>query len=146
MQRALKLAQRAADAGEVPVGAVMVKAGESIAEAWNQPIASHDPCAHAEMLALRTAAQNLCNYRLPGTTLYVTLEPCVMCAGALIHARIQRVVFGAYDFKTGAAGSMFNILGDQRHNHLVEYRGGVLKEDCGDLLSTFFANKRKYSK
>ncbi len=146
MQHALEMAQRATDQGEVPVGAVLVKANTIIAEGWNQPISLHDPSAHAEMLAIRNAAQQLGNYRLPHTTLYVTLEPCPMCAGLIIHSRIQRVVFGAYDPKTGAAGSCFSLLQDARHNHRPELQGGVLQEPCSTLLKTFFKQRRQLLK
>jgi len=146
MQRALELAQQAEAAGEVPVGAVLVLDEQNIGEGWNQPIVRHDPSAHAEIIALRQAAQRLGNYRLPGATLYVTLEPCVMCAGAMIHARLKRVVFGAYDPKTGAAGSVFDILNSDKHNHKVEVRGGVMADQCGELLSQFFQAKRNAAK
>jgi len=146
MQRALELAQQAEAAGEVPVGAVLVLDEQNIGEGWNQPIVRHDPSAHAEIIALRQAAQGLGNYRLPGATLYVTLEPCVMCAGAMIHARLKRVVFGAYDPKTGAAGSVFDILNSDKHNHKVEVRGGVMADQCGELLSQFFQAKRNAAK
>ena len=142
MQRALELAKQAAQHGEVPVGAVLVKDNRCLAETWNQPISRCDPSAHAEMLALRTAATVLQNYRLIDTTLYVTLEPCAMCAGAIIHARVKRVVFGAYDMKTGAAGSQFDILRDSRHNHQVDCLGGVLATECGAVLKQFFQAKR----
>lgn len=142
MQRALELAHRAEAAGEVPVGAVLIQDEQVIGEGWNQPIGSHDPSAHAEMRALRQAAQRLNNYRLPDTTLYVTLEPCVMCAGAIIHARVKRVVFGAPDPKTGAAGSVFDILTSDRHNHRVEVCGGVMARECGVVLRDFFKAKR----
>ena len=142
MQQALQLANYAADQGEVPIGAVLVRDGICIAEGWNQSITTHDPSAHAEMVALRAAAQQIKNYRLLNTTLYVTLEPCVMCAGAIIHARIKRVVFGAYDPKTGAAGSRFDILRDLRHNHEVDCTGGVLAEQCSTCLRNFFKARR----
>jgi len=143
MQRAMKLAQEAEALGEVPVGALLVRDGKLLAEGWNQPIAHHDPSAHAEMLALRAAARSEKNYRLPGSTLYVTLEPCAMCAGAIIHARVARVVFGAFDPKTGAAGSQLDVLNTHKLNHQVEITGGVLADDCGALLRNFFAAKRK---
>lgn len=143
MRHALRLAERAWQQGEVPVGAVVVREGVLLAEGWNQPISLHDPSAHAEMLALRQAGQAVGNYRLPATTLYVTLEPCLMCVGAMLHARVQRVVFGAYDPKTGAAGSAFNLLQDPRHYHKVlEVRGGVLQEECAALLQAFFRERR----
>ncbi len=139
---ALKLAQRAAEQGEVPVGAVLVRDGELLAEGWNHPIAAHDPTAHAEIVALRAAGRHAGNYRLPGATLYVTLEPCVMCVGAMIHARIERLVFGAYDPKTGAAGSVFDLLQAPQHNHRVIATAGVLTESCGELLTNFFRARR----
>ncbi len=142
MQRALELAQQAQAEGEVPVGAVLVKQDHIQGEGWNAPIGEHDPTAHAEIRALRQAAEQLGNYRLPDTTLYVTLEPCVMCAGAIIHARVKRVVIGAADPKTGAAGSVFDILNSERHNHQVEFSRGVLAEECGALLKTFFQARR----
>ncbi len=142
MRRALQLAQQAARQNEIPVGAVLVRANECLAEGWNQPITHSDPTAHAEIIVLRQAAQQLGNYRLPQTTLYVTLEPCVMCAGAIIQARVGRVVFGAYDPKGGAAGSRFEVLRDTRHNHLVECVGGVLAEECGESLKKFFRARR----
>ena len=143
MQHALTLAQQAADAGEVPVGAVVVKDGVLVGEGYNQPIGSHDPTAHAEIVALRQAAIQLHNYRLTGTTMYVTLEPCVMCVGAMIHARIERLVFGAYDAKTGAVGSVFELLQAPQHNHRVSITGGVLEEACGQILKEFFRARRK---
>ncbi|MCP4702480.1 MAG: tRNA adenosine(34) deaminase TadA [Gammaproteobacteria bacterium] len=142
MRQALALADRAEAEGEVPVGALVVYQGICIGEGWNRPIVTRDPSAHAEILALRAAAEQLANYRLPETVLYVTLEPCVMCAGALIHARAARVVFGAYDPKTGAAGSVFNIFADPGHNHHVECRGGVLAKTCGQRLKHFFQSRR----
>ena len=146
MRYALQLAQQAALQGEVPVGAVLVQDDNILGEGWNQPISLNDPSAHAEMLAMRTAGQTTANYRLPNTTLYVTLEPCCMCAGAMIHARIARVVFGAYDPKTGAAGSLFSVLNDPRHNHQVQISGGVLAEECAELLRTFFRERRLRAK
>ena len=143
MQRALDLARRAQDEGEVPVGAVLVKDGQVVGEGWNRPIAAHDPTAHAEIQALRAAAQRLGNYRLPGTTLYVTLEPCPMCAGAIVHARVGRVVFGARDPRSGAAGSVFDLLpSDQRFNHRTEAEGGVEAEEAGRMLKAFFRARR----
>lgn len=143
MRRALALAARAEAEGEVPVGALVVAAdGTVLGEGWNRPIASHDASAHAEIGALRAAGAAVGNYRLPGATLYVTLEPCVMCAGAIIHARIARVVFGAADPKTGAAGSVFDTLVSPLHNHAVEVRGGVLADECGALLRGFFRARR----
>lgn len=143
MRRALALADQAEAAGEVPVGAVLVGPdGEKVAEGWNQPIARHDPTAHAEIMALRAGGQALGNYRLTGCTLYVTLEPCAMCAMALVHARLARVVFGAKDPKTGAAGSVFDLLTDARHNHRLEAAGGLLGEEAGQKLTEYFRRKR----
>ncbi len=145
MQHALKLAERAQEEAEVPVGAVLMLNDEIIGTGWNRPIAAHDPTAHAEIMALRAGAAKLGNYRLNDTTLYVTLEPCVMCAGAMVHARIKRLVFGASDPKVGAVKSVFNILDSARLNHRVEYVGGVLAEECGGMLSSFFEARRKNS-
>lgn len=143
MRRALELAAIGEQAGEVPVGAVLVKDGEILGEGWNQPIGSNDPSAHAEIVALRDAAARLNNYRLTGTTLYVTLEPCPMCAGAIIHARVACVVYGTRDPKGGAAGSVFDLLpSDQRFNHRVEVEGGVLAEQCAEQLRAFFRTRR----
>jgi len=142
MGKALNLAQYAELAGEVPVGAVLVINGERIAEGWNQPISKNDPSAHAEIIALRAAGQLSNNYRLVDSTLYVTLEPCVMCAGAIINARVARVVFGAYDPKAGAAGSVFDVLSSNRLNHSPEVCGGVLESQCADQLQSFFKQKR----
>lgn len=142
MRHALNLAAQAAAQGEVPVGAVLVKDGEVIGEGYNRPIADHDPSAHAEMVALREAGLSQSNYRLPDTTLYVTLEPCVMCAGAIIHARVRRLVFGALDPKAGAVSSVYDVLGEPRLNHAVECTGGVLEEECGAILRDFFRARR----
>jgi len=142
MQRALALAREAAAVGEVPVGAVVVRDGEIIGEGYNRPISTHDPSAHAEIVALRAAATRLGNYRLLDTTLYVTLEPCVMCAGAIIHARVTRLVFGAPDPKTGAAGSAFDVFTSAVTNHKVMVSGGLLVDECGTLLSEFFRARR----
>ena len=142
MGLALDLAREAGAAGEVPVGALVVMDGEVIGRGFTQPIGRHDPTAHAEVMALRDAAARLGNYRLPGCTLYVTLEPCAMCAGAILHARIGRVVFGARDPKTGAAGSVTDLFAEPRLNHHTELAGGVLAEECGYLLSSFFAARR----
>lgn len=142
LQHALQLAERAYQQGEVPVGAVLVRDNQILGEGWNQVINQHDPSAHAEIVALRAAGLAAGNYRLPHTTLYVTLEPCVMCAGALLHARVERVVFGAYDLKTGAAGSVFDVLLDQRHNHQVQLMGGVLQPACVSQLQAFFKERR----
>jgi len=142
MQQALVLAGRAQDAGEVPVGAVVVVDGQVVGEGWNYPVGSHDPTAHAEIRALREAGRRIGNYRLPGATLYVTLEPCVMCAGALVHARIARLVYGAADPKSGAAGSVFDIVRSPELNHSVAVTGGILAAECGDLLRDFFRSWR----
>ena len=142
MRAALELARQAEQAGEVPVGAVVVKDGVIIGRGSNAPIGRHDPSAHAEMLALRDAAQNVGNYRLVGCELYVTLEPCLMCVGAMFHARIARVIFGASDPKTGAAGSVLDLFEEQRLNHHAEVLGGVLAAECGSVLSQFFAARR----
>ncbi len=142
MRRALELATLAAREGEVPVGAVIVKDGELIAEGRNNPIAGHDPTAHAEIQALRAAGKALNNYRLGGTTLYVTLEPCPMCAGAIVHARVERVVFAATDPRTGAAGSIYNILQSNELNHRCEVQGGVLAEESAAMLREFFRSRR----
>lgn len=142
MRRALELAEQAAAAGEVPVGAVLVHGGEVVGEGCNGPIAGHDATAHAEIQAIRQAGQRLGNYRLLDTTLYVTLEPCAMCVGAIIHARVGRVVYGATDPKTGAVLSVFELLGSERHNHRPAVRGGVLAEACGERLRAFFQERR----
>lgn len=142
MHAALALARTAGSLGEVPVGAVVVKDGDIVGRGYNQPIGKHDPTAHAEIMALRDAAQTLGNYRLPGCTLYVTLEPCAMCSGAIMHARIGRVVFGATDPKTGVAGSVINLYAEDRLNHHATIEGGVLAAECGALLSSFFAARR----
>ena len=142
MRHALALAVRAEAAGEVPVGACVVKDGVLVGEGWNHPISANDPTAHAEMLALRAAAASIGSYRLVGTTLYVTLEPCAMCAGAMVHARVARLVYGATDPKTGAAGSVFDIVRSERLNHRVACEPGVLAEECGGLLRRFFATRR----
>ena len=144
MRRALELAQSAEGAGEVPVGAVLVASdGQIIGEGWNRPIGAHDPTAHAEIVALRAAANAAGNYRLPGTTLYVTLEPCPMCAGAIVHARVERVVFGAVDPRSGAAGSTFDLLpSDERFNHYTRCEGGVLAQESADMLRRFFRARR----
>lgn len=146
MRHALQLAEKAQHMGEVPVGCVIVKDNEIIAEGWNQPISQHDASAHAEMMAIRAAGKVLQNYRLPNTTLYVTLEPCTMCAGLMIHARIQRLVFGAFEPKTGACGSVFNVVNDPHHNHQLEVQGGVMQEACVDIIKRFFAEKRREKK
>ena len=142
MRRALNLAERAQADGEVPVGAVMVKDDECIGEGWNQPISTRDPSAHAEITALRAAAGRTENYRLPGTTLYVTLEPCAMCAGAIILARVSRLVYAAADPRSGAAGSVFNILQSEQLNHRVDLTAGVLELEAAAILQTFFKTRR----
>ncbi|MBC3860721.1 tRNA adenosine(34) deaminase TadA [Undibacterium jejuense] len=143
MRAACAQAQLAWNEGEVPVGAVVVKDGIVIATGYNRPIVDHDPTAHAEIMALRRAAEVLGNYRLPGCELYVTLEPCVMCAGAMMHARLARVVFGATDAKTGVAGSVLNIFEQSQLNHHTQVSGGVLAEECAQLLKDFFASRRR---
>ena len=142
MREALALARDAWAAGEVPVGAVVVKDGEIVGRGFNAPISRHDPSAHAEIMALRNAAENLGNYRLAGCSLYVTLEPCVMCMGAIFHARVERVVYGASDPKTGACGSIIDLPAETRLNHHAEVLGGVLADECGGMLSGFFAQRR----
>jgi tRNA(adenine34) deaminase len=143
MEHALACAREAEAAGEVPVGAVIADAtGAVVARAANAPIARHDATAHAEMLALRAAGRALGNYRLPGCVLYVTLEPCAMCVGALVHARVARIVYGAADPKTGACGSVFDLAASAKMNHRIEVTGGVLAEECGALLKRFFAARR----
>jgi len=144
MQHAMRLAARAEAEGEVPVGAVLVSAkGEVLGEGWNQLIGSHDPTAHAEMQAIRAAGQQLGNYRLTASVLYVTLEPCLMCVGAIVHARIGRLVFGAYDPKTGAVGSRFDLLAEGLHNHQVTVAGGILAKECSEQLRLFFRARRQ---
>ncbi|MGH8042373.1 MAG: tRNA adenosine(34) deaminase TadA [Rudaea sp.] len=143
MRRALELAQHAADEhAEVPVGAVLVLDGEIVGEGWNHNIGGNDPTAHAEIAALRDAGRNLGNYRFPGAMLYATLEPCVMCAGAIVHARVARVVFAAADPKTGAAGSVFDTLISEKHNHRVEVARGLCSDEASNLLREFFRNRR----
>ncbi|MEZ5536031.1 MAG: tRNA adenosine(34) deaminase TadA [Thiolinea sp.] len=142
MAHALLLAARAAGEGEVPVGAVLVRDDRILGEGWNRSIANHDPTAHAEIMALRSAGVQAGNYRLPGSVLYVTLEPCVMCAGAMLHARVERLVFGAFDPKTGAAGSVFDLLNDPRHYHHLQVQGGVLHAQCAEQLQRFFRERR----
>ncbi len=142
MQRALRLAAQAERLGEVPVGAVIVKDGVLLAEGWNQPIVRHDPSAHAEVVAMREAGRALRNYRLVGTTLYVTLEPCSMCVGAMIHARVDRLVFGASEPKTGALGGAFDLQSLHAHNHRLEVCGGVLAEQSRQQLQAFFRARR----
>ena len=142
MRRAIDLAKRGSEQDEVPVGAVLVKGNQIVGEGWNQPIGNSDPSAHAEIMALRAAGQSLNNYRLLDTTLYVTLQPCVMCAVAIMHARVARVVFGATDPKAGAAGSVVNLFAEKKLNHHVEVEGGLLAAECGALLTEFFQSKR----
>ena len=143
MQRALALAERAEAAGDVPVGAVLVRGGEVIGEGWNQPIAGCDPTAHAEIMALRDAARRAGNYRLPDTTLYVTIEPCAMCAGALVHARVARVVYGAREPKAGAVVSQATLLDAPYLNHRVSHEGGLCEAECAAVMSDFFRRKRQ---
>ena len=142
MTQALAYAIRAEREGEVPIGAVLVKEGQLLAEGWNQPICGRDPSAHAEIMALRKAAHKLNNYRLPNTTLYVTVEPCAMCAGALVWARVERLVFGTPDVRAGAVVSVFKILDENQLNHRVQWQGGILKEECRQLLQSFFKKRR----
>jgi tRNA(adenine34) deaminase len=142
MRRALLLARRAAEEGEVPVGALLVLGGEVIGEGWNRPIAGHDPTAHAEIVAMRAGAQALRNYRLSDATLYATLEPCVMCMGAVLNARILRVVFGAWDPKAGACGSVIDLPREPRLTHRLDVFGGVCSEESADLLRQFFESRR----
>ncbi|MBK5074581.1 tRNA adenosine(34) deaminase TadA [Budviciaceae bacterium CWB-B4] len=146
MRYALELAERADREGEIPVGAVLVQDNQVIAEGWNRPISTHNPTAHAEIMALQLGGLALQNYRLLNTTLYVTLEPCVMCAGAMVHSRIQRLVYGASDLKTGAAGSLMDILGHPGMNHHVEVTAGILSEECSARLSDFFKRRREQIK
>ena len=142
MRRALELAARAEAEGEVPVGAVVVRDAEVIGEGFNRPIGLNDPSAHAEILAMREAGQAAANYRLPGCTLYVTLEPCPMCVGAMIHARIERLVFAATDPKTGALGGAWDLTGVHPHNHVMQVEGGLLAEEASELLRAFFRKRR----
>lgn len=147
MNYALTLAQKAEQQGEIPVGAVLVDAKQQIiGEGWNCSISHNDPTAHAEIIALRQAGQRLNNYRLLDTTLYVTLEPCCMCAGAILHSRIKRLVFGAFDYKTGVVGSRFHLFEDYKMNHLLEIRAGVMAEECSQMLSAFFQKRRAEQK
>jgi tRNA(adenine34) deaminase len=142
MQQAMQVAQQAQARGEVPVGAIIVRDNKCLAQSGNQSIIDHDPTAHAEISAIRSAAKQINNYRLLGTTLYVTLEPCMMCAGAMLHARIQRLVFGAYDHRTGVAGGCFDWLLDEKHLHKITITGGVMKNECAQMLQDFFKAKR----
>lgn len=145
MRQALTLAQQAAAHGEVPVGAIVVRDNQIIGRGGNAPISGNDPTAHAEIAALRDAARTTNNYRLPDCTLYVTLEPCAMCAGAIMHARIRRLVFGTYDYKTGACGSIIDLFSEPKLNHHTSTHGGVLAEECAALLSAFFKKRRALS-
>jgi tRNA(adenine34) deaminase len=142
MQRAYALALQAKEHDEVPVGAVVVYENKIIGEGWNQPISSHDPTAHAEIMALRDAGQKMGNYRLPNATMYITLEPCAMCAGAIVHARLAKLVYAADDPKTGACGSVFNLVQTDELNHKVEIEKGVLEAECRSLIQDFFRAKR----
>ncbi len=146
MERAYTLAEKAAQQGEVPVGAVLVLDNQLIAEGWNRSIQTHDPTAHAEIMALKRGGEKIENYRLVDTTLYVTLEPCPMCAGALVHARVKRLVYGASDFKTGAVGSLFNLVEDSRLNHQLMVKSGVLEQVCSQQVSAFFKARRQVHK
>jgi tRNA(adenine34) deaminase len=143
MRKAIELAKKAENQGEVPVGAILVIGDEVAGEGWNQVISLNDPTAHAEVMALKDAGNKLGNYRYPESTLYVTLEPCMMCAGALVHARVETLVFGAYDEKTGVAESAGQLFSESFHNHQVVITGGVLKEECAQLLSDFFSKRRQ---
>jgi len=142
MQRAFELAEKAKSQDEVPVGAVIVYENKIIGEGWNQPISSSDPTAHAEIMALRDAGNNIGNYRLPETTMYVTLEPCAMCAGALVHARIEKLVYATADLKTGACGSVFNLLQSEELNHKVDIEQGIMENESRSLIQMFFKEKR----
>jgi tRNA(adenine34) deaminase len=143
MAKALQLAQQAYAAGEVPVGALVVRDGEIIAEGYNQPISACDPTAHAEVVAMRNAASKINNYRLSDCDLYVTIEPCTMCVGAMVHGRIRRIVFGALEPRAGALQSQLQLMHQGHYNHSVDVRGGVLEQQCGDLISCFFRQRRK---
>ncbi|MGD0504929.1 MAG: tRNA adenosine(34) deaminase TadA [Steroidobacteraceae bacterium] len=146
VRRALVLAQRAQDSNEVPVGALVVIRGKVVGEGWNQPIGTHDPTAHAEIVALRAAAAHAGNYRLESATMYVTLEPCAMCVGAAIHARVARLVFGAWDLKAGACGSVIDLTREPRLNHHLDVFGGVCAEECREILRRFFETRRPISR
>ena len=143
MAKALHLAEQAGDAGEVPVGAVVVCGGEVIGEGYNQPISACDPTAHAEIVAMRNAASKINNYRLSDCDLYVTIEPCTMCVGAMVHGRIRRIVFGALEPRAGALNSQLQLMDQRHYNHSIEVRGGVLERQCSELISSFFHQKRK---
>ena len=145
MERALELARQAEAAGEVPVGAVIVKDDEIIAEGWNQPISSNDATSHAEIMAMRVAGEKLGNYRLLDTTVYVTLEPCSMCVGAMIHARVAKVVYAASEPRTGALGGAFNLLEANQHNHIFEVEAGLMAEESKSMLQNFFQSRRQSS-
>jgi Cytosine/adenosine deaminases len=142
MLQALALARQAEASGEVPVGAILIRDGEVVGQGYNRPILSHDPTAHAEIVALREAAERASNYRLPGTTLYVTIEPCTMCIGAMIHARVERLVFGAPEPRAGAVVSAHQLANHPSYNHRLQVRGGVLEEACADLMRDFFRRRR----
>ncbi len=146
VRRALALAQRAQESNEVPVGALVVIRGEVVGEGWNRPVGTHDPTAHAEIVALRDAAAHAGNYRLGSATLYVTLEPCAMCVGAAIQARVARLVFGAWDLKAGACGSVFDLTREPRLNHRLDVFGGVCAEECREILRRFFEARRTASR
>jgi tRNA(adenine34) deaminase len=146
MNLALLLADKAAEVDEIPVGAVLVKDNQIVAQGWNLSIGNDDPCGHAEIRVLREGGKKIQNYRLIDCTLYVTLEPCPMCAGALVHARVKRVVYGAGDYKTGAAGSVFNLLRNEKLNHQIEVTAGVLAEQCAAKISAFFKRRRQEKK
>lgn len=146
MREALTLARQGWEAGEVPVGALVVCGGEIVGRGFNRPISSHDPTAHAEMMALRDAAARVANYRLVGCTLYVTMEPCVMCAGAILHARVARVVYGAREYKTGAHGSIVDVFAEPRLNFHCDISGGVLADECAAMISGFFETRRQQKK
>jgi tRNA(adenine34) deaminase len=146
MQLALNLADKAEAQGEIPVGAILVREGQIVGQGWNQSITLNDPSAHAEMMAVRAAGTNIQNYRLVNTTLYVTLEPCPMCAGLLVHSRVDRLVFGASDQKTGAAGSVMCLVNDSRLNHQVKVTSGILGEQCSEKFSEFFKQRRAQKK
>lgn len=143
MAKALQLAEQAGAVGEVPVGAILVKDGEIVGEGFNQPISGCDPTAHAEIVAMRNAAKNLNNYRLSDCDLYVTIEPCTMCVGAMVHGRIRRVLFGALEPRAGALQSQLQLMDQSHYNHSIEWQGGVLAQECGDLISSFFRRKRE---
>ncbi len=146
MRRAIELAQQAAAVGEVPVGALVVKDGQVVGEGYNQPITSCDPTGHGEIVAMRNAATALGNYRLSGCDLYVTIEPCTMCVGAMVHARIGKIIFGAREPRAGALESQLRLMDESHYNHSIEWQGGVLAEDCGSLISGFFRAKRAAEK